>query len=80
VSIILLKAILTTNHNVSEKAPISYQTGKKSSVLKPPVLSVVNDHLNAYPVPSNLNYSWGQAFFPESYLQSQGKGLHDWCS
>jgi ubiquinol-cytochrome c reductase cytochrome b subunit len=29
------------------------------SLLKQPLLSVVNDHLIAYPVPSNLNYFWG---------------------
>jgi ubiquinol-cytochrome c reductase cytochrome b subunit len=47
------------NHNVTEKTPISYETGKNLSVLKQPVLSVINDHLIAYPVPSNLNYFWG---------------------
>ena len=34
-------------------------TGKNLSILKQPVLSVVNEHLIAYPVPSNLNYFWG---------------------
>lgn len=34
-------------------------TGTNLSILKQPVLSVVNDHLIAYPVPSNLNYFWG---------------------
>lgn len=34
-------------------------TGKNLSLLKQPVLSVVNEHLIAYPVPSNLNYFWG---------------------
>lgn len=34
-------------------------TRKNLSLLKQPLLSVVNDHLIAYPVPSNLNYFWG---------------------
>ena len=33
--------------------------GKNLSLLKQPVLSVVNEHLIAYPTPSNLNYFWG---------------------
>ena len=32
---------------------------KRLSILKQPVLSVVNDHLIDYPSPSNLNYLWG---------------------
>lgn len=46
------------NHNnksIRAHAPES----KVLSILKQPVLSVVNDHLIAYPVPSNLNYFWG---------------------
>jgi ubiquinol-cytochrome c reductase cytochrome b subunit len=45
----------------SEKAHIlkTSATGKNLSILKQPVLSVVNDHLVVYPVPSNLNYFWG---------------------
>jgi Cytochrome b/b6/petB len=34
-------------------------TSKNLSFLKQPVLSVVNEHLIAYPTPSNLNYFWG---------------------
>jgi ubiquinol-cytochrome c reductase cytochrome b subunit len=34
-------------------------TTKNLSFLKQPVLSVVNEHLIAYPTPSNLNYFWG---------------------
>nr|YP_010733812.1 apocytochrome b [Gayralia brasiliensis]YP_010733841.1 apocytochrome b [Monostroma nitidum]WEG93083.1 apocytochrome b [Gayralia brasiliensis]WEG93112.1 apocytochrome b [Monostroma nitidum] len=32
---------------------------KNLSLLKQPLLSVVNEHLIAYPTPSNLNYFWG---------------------
>ena len=32
---------------------------KNLSILNQPVLSVMNDHLITYPVPSNLNYLWG---------------------
>ena len=40
--------------------PLNYgSTSKNVSLLKQPLLSVVNDHLIAYPVPSNLNYFWG---------------------
>lgn len=35
---------------------------KRLSLLKQPLLSVVNDHLIAYPTPSNLNYFWGFGF------------------
>lgn len=35
------------------------ETLKQVSLLKQPVLSVINDHLIVYPVPSNLNYLWG---------------------
>jgi len=31
---------------------------RKVSILKQPLLSVVNDHLVDYPTPSNLNYMW----------------------
>ena len=41
------------------KNSASNSTNKNLSILKQPVLSVVNDHLIAYPVPSNLNYFWG---------------------
>ena len=34
-------------------------TAKNLSLLKQPVLSLVNEHLIAYPTPSNLNYFWG---------------------
>jgi len=34
-------------------------TGKNLSLLKQPILSLVNEHLIAYPTPSNLNYFWG---------------------
>lgn len=34
-------------------------TNKNLSLLKQPVFSVVNEHLIAYPTPSNLNYFWG---------------------
>jgi uncharacterized membrane protein len=34
-------------------------TTKRLSILKQPILSVINDHLIAYPTPSNLNYFWG---------------------
>ena len=44
-------------NNLSKYKPLN--TGKNLSILKQPVLSVVNDHLIAYPVPSNLNYFWG---------------------
>nr|AOC61493.1 apocytochrome b [Rhexinema sarcinoideum] len=37
----------------------SFATNKNLSLLKQPVLSVVNEHLIAYPTPSNLNYFWG---------------------
>ena len=32
---------------------------KRLSILKQPVLSVINDHLVDYPTPSNINYFWG---------------------
>ena len=32
---------------------------KRVSILKQPLLSTVNNHLNDYPSPSNLNYYWG---------------------
>ena len=32
---------------------------KRLSIMKQPILSVVNDHLVDYPSPSNLNYFWG---------------------
>jgi hypothetical protein len=35
------------------------ETQKNLSILKQPALSVINDHLIAYPTPSNLNYFWG---------------------
>jgi ubiquinol-cytochrome c reductase cytochrome b subunit len=31
---------------------------KRLSILKQPVLSVINDHLIDYPTPSNINYLW----------------------
>jgi len=34
-------------------------TLKRLSILKQPVFSVLNNHLIAYPTPSNLNYFWG---------------------
>lgn len=34
-------------------------SAKNLTLLKQPVLSVVNAHLIAYPTPSNLNYFWG---------------------
>lgn len=37
----------------------SSETQKNLSVLKQPALSLINDHLIAYPTPSNLNYFWG---------------------
>lgn len=43
----------------NQQKPVTSGTGKNLSLLKQPVLSVVNDHLIAYPVPSNLNYFWG---------------------
>ena len=44
---------------VNQKQIVTNSTSKNLSILKQPVLSVVNDHLIAYPVPSNLNYFWG---------------------
>ena len=32
---------------------------KRLSIVKQPLLSVLNQHLIAYPTPSNLNYFWG---------------------
>ena len=32
---------------------------RRLSLLKQPLLSVVNDHLIDYPTPSNLSYWWG---------------------
>ena len=32
---------------------------RRLSILKQPILSVVNDHLIDYPTPSNLSYWWG---------------------
>jgi ubiquinol-cytochrome c reductase cytochrome b subunit len=37
----------------------SSETQKNLSFLKQPALSLINDHLIAYPTPSNLNYFWG---------------------
>lgn len=37
-------------------------TIKRLSLLNQPLLSVVNQHLIAYPTPSNLNYFWGFGF------------------
>lgn len=56
-----MKALL----NSSNQIPSGFNTnakdasGKILSILKQPILSVVNEHLIAYPVPSNLNYFWG---------------------
>ena len=44
---------------INEDKTLTPGTGKNLSILKQPVLSVVNEHLIAYPVPSNLNYFWG---------------------
>lgn len=35
------------------------QNVKRLSILKQPALTVFNEHLIAYPTPSNLNYFWG---------------------
>ena len=32
---------------------------KRLSIVKQPILSVINEHLIEYPSPSNLNYLWG---------------------
>ena len=32
---------------------------KRLDIVQQPVLSVIHDHLNHYPTPSNLNYFWG---------------------
>lgn len=50
-----LKAISVTGKSSNS----SFATSKNLSLLKQPVLSVVNEHLIAYPTPSNLNYFWG---------------------
>jgi hypothetical protein len=42
-----------------KSAEIQNLTKKRQSILKEPVLSVINDHLIAYPTPSNINYFWG---------------------
>jgi ubiquinol-cytochrome c reductase cytochrome b subunit len=42
-----------------QSAEIQNLTKKRQSILKEPVLSVINDHLIAYPTPSNINYFWG---------------------
>ena len=41
------------------KSPRFNETQKNLSLLKQPALSLINDHLIAYPTPSNLNYFWG---------------------
>lgn len=41
------------------KEKLTSGTNKNLSLLKQPILSVVNEHLIAYPTPSNLNYFWG---------------------
>lgn len=48
----------------SQKSQYTPELGsvKRLSLLKQPILSVVNDHLIAYPTPSNLNYFWGFGF------------------
>jgi ubiquinol-cytochrome c reductase cytochrome b subunit len=43
----------------SSNGHVNHGTHQNLSLLKQPVLSLVNDHLIAYPVPSNLNYFWG---------------------
>lgn len=44
----------------SAKTAATFTEGKKNlSLLKQPVFSIVNEHLIAYPTPSNLNYFWG---------------------
>ena len=47
------------NYNDKYKSSLVNTNQKVLSILKQPVLSVVNDHLIVYPVPSNLNYFWG---------------------
>nr|YP_009183733.1 cytochrome b [Ulva prolifera]YP_009239267.1 cytochrome b [Ulva linza]ALN38263.1 cytochrome b [Ulva prolifera]AML80590.1 cytochrome b [Ulva linza]QZJ45956.1 apocytochrome b [Ulva prolifera] len=45
---------------IEQSKPFSTSGVRKNlSVLKQPALSVINDHLIAYPTPSNLNYFWG---------------------
>jgi len=45
---------------IEQSKPLSTSGVRKNlSVLKQPALSVINDHLIAYPTPSNLNYFWG---------------------
>lgn len=47
-------------YNIEQLESYSGQsTTKRLSILKQPILSVINDHLIAYPTPSNLNYFWG---------------------
>ena len=44
------KHIYSMNNNIYSK---------RLSIMKQPILSVVNDHLVDYPTPSNINYFWG---------------------
>lgn len=44
---------------INKQSTLTSATNKNLSILKQPVLSLINDHLIAYPVPSNLNYFWG---------------------
>nr|YP_025795.1 apocytochrome b [Tupiella akineta]AAQ18754.1 apocytochrome b [Tupiella akineta] len=53
-------AMKASDINLSKSITIDRSaTTKNLSFLKQPVLSVVNEHLIAYPTPSNLNYFWG---------------------
>lgn len=37
----------------------SHSDAKRLSIVKQPILSVLNDHIIQYPAPTNLNYFWG---------------------
>jgi len=62
-----------SRHTVTEPIPGSVT---RLSLLKQPLLSGVNDHLIAYPTPSNLNYFWGFGFLAGMSLMIQiGTGV-----
>lgn len=55
----LVIAVFIINKFKPFRSTSQEETQKNLSILKQPAFSVINDHLIAYPTPSNLNYFWG---------------------
>ena len=56
---------VAVNHMVAGSNPAwgdhifkTFNCMKRVSIMKQPVLSIVNEHVSDYPSPSNLNYFW----------------------